>query len=85
MVAPAICAGGIAAIAVLKGASNATGNVIFTETEKGVHVTGTVSVAAAMDRLMEEVKAACCAAVVQCCIVSIMRHRTAPNAHRRHQ
>lgn len=47
MVAPAICAGGIAAISVLKGASNATGHVIFTESERGVHVTGTVSVAAA--------------------------------------
>ncbi|EKD00480.1 copper/zinc superoxide dismutase [Trichosporon asahii var. asahii CBS 8904] len=43
MVAPAICAGGIAAISVLKGASNATGHVIFTESEKGVHVTGTIT------------------------------------------
>lgn len=53
MVAPAICAGGIAAISVLKGASNATGHVIFTESEKGVHVTGTVSVSAVKNGLFE--------------------------------
>lgn len=79
MVSPALCAGGVAAIAVLKGASNATGNVIFTETEKGVHVTGTVSItagaaAAAVYTTLEH-KRAGCAVVVRC--------STAPTAHGR--